>query len=156
MHLGYSVEHSKLQTMYETRFSILRLLHSRSLLQNIVAPNISLREMSPCRKQSVDFVDSLRHRSDLRPISDSQLNTLLCLHLCPINLVVFKGSYRFKISGYLILGGASRLDAFSVYPFRTWLLCYAIGMTTDTPAVRPARSSRTKASSLQISSARAG
>jgi len=26
--------------------------------------------------------------------------------------------------GYLILRGASRLDAFSVYPFRTWLLCH--------------------------------
>ena len=94
--------------------------------------------------------------SSLRPISDSQLNTLPCLHLCPIYLVVFKGSYKLIALGYLILGGASRLDAFSVYPFRTWLLCYAIGMTTDTPAVRPARSSRTKASSPQISSARAG
>ncbi len=29
--------------------------------------------------------------------------------------------------GYLTLGGASRLDAFSVYPFRTWLLCHAVG-----------------------------
>ena len=29
--------------------------------------------------------------------------------------------------GYLILRGASRLDAFSVYPFRTWLLCHAVG-----------------------------
>ena len=33
-------------------------------------------------------------------------------------------SYR---QGHLILGGASRLDAFSVYPFRTWLLCHAVG-----------------------------
>ena len=30
--------------------------------------------------------------------------------------------------GYLILRGASRLDAFSVYPCRTWLLSYAIGL----------------------------
>ena len=58
--------------------------------------------------------------------------------------------------GYLILRGASRLDAFSVYPFRTWLPGDAIGMTAGTPAVRPARSSRTKASSPQISYARAG
>ncbi len=29
--------------------------------------------------------------------------------------------------GYLILRGASRLDAFSVYPFQTWLLCHAVG-----------------------------
>ena len=56
-----------------------------------------------------------------RPISKYQLNTLLCLHLIPIYLVVFKGSY---LLGYLILRGASRLDAFSVYPFRTWLLCH--------------------------------
>ena len=39
--------------------------------------------------------------------------------------------------GNLIFRGASRLDAFSVYPFQTWLLCYALGSTTDTPAVRP-------------------
>ena len=62
-------------------------------------------------------------------------------------------SYR---QGHLILGGASRLDAFSVYPFRTWLPGDAIGMTAGTPVVRPARSSRTKASSPQISYARAG
>ena len=30
--------------------------------------------------------------------------------------------------GYLILRGASRLDAFSVYPFPTWLLCHAVGL----------------------------
>ena len=58
--------------------------------------------------------------------------------------------------GYLILRGASRLDAFSVYPFLTWLLCHAPGGTTDTPVVRPSRSSRTKDSSSQISSACAG
>ena len=35
--------------------------------------------------------------------------------------------------GYLILEVASRLDAFSAYPFRTWLLCDATGVTTDSP-----------------------
>ena len=93
--------------------------------------------------------------SSPRPISDSQLHVLPHFHLCPIYLVVFKGSYYLRM-GYLILRGASRLDAFSVYPFQTWLPCYAIGMTTGEPAVRPARSSRTKASSFQISYARAG
>ena len=58
--------------------------------------------------------------------------------------------------GYLILRGASRLDAFSVYPFPAWLLCYAFGKTTDTPAASPSRSSRTKDSSSQISYAHAG
>ncbi len=46
---------------------------------------------------------------------------------------------------------ASRLDAFSAYPNRTWLLSYAPGETTHAPAVRPARSSRTSASPPQIS-----
>ena len=68
----------------------------------------------------------LRFWSSPRPISNSQLHTLLHFHLCPIYLVVFKGSYFFRM-GYLILRGASRLDAFSVYPFRTWLLCHAVG-----------------------------
>ena len=58
--------------------------------------------------------------------------------------------------GNLILRGASRLDAFSVYPFPTWLLCHALGSTTDPPAVGPSRSSRTKDSSSQISNARDG
>ena len=53
-----------------------------------------------------------------RPISAGLLNTLLHLHIQPINLVVYNGSYSFRM-GYLILRGASRLDAFSVYPVHT-------------------------------------
>ena len=98
----------------------------------------------------------LRSWSSPRPISNSQLHVLPHFHLCPIYLVLFKGFYFFKRMGYLILGGTSRLDAFSVYSFRTWLPGDAIGMTAGTPVVRPARSSRTKASSPQISYARAG
>ena len=90
-----------------------------------------------------------------RPISDSQLHTLLYFHLCPIYLVVFKGSYYLRM-GYLILRGASRLDAFSVYPFPTWLPGHRFDNLTGTPEVSPSRSSRTKDSSSQISYARAG
>ena len=90
-----------------------------------------------------------------RPISNSQLHVLLRFHLCPIYLVVFKGSYYLRM-GYLILRGASRLDAFSVYPVRAWLPCHGVGTPTGTPAARPSRSSRTKGSSSQISYARAG
>ena len=95
------------------------------------------------------------YRSNPRPISNSQLHTLLHFHLCPIYLVVFKGSYFFRM-GYLILRGASRLDAFSVYPCQTWLPGHELSSSTGTPAVRPSRSSRTKDSSSQISSACAG
>ena len=79
----------------------------------------------------------------IRPISTARLNPLPDLHLPPINLVVFKGSSR------LILGTASRLDAFSAYPNRTWLPSYAVGTTTGTPVVRPFRSSRTMKGPLQ-------
>ena len=53
--------------------------------------------------------------------------------------------------GSLILEGASRLDAFSAYPFRTWLPSCATGVTTGAPSVRPPRSSRTEGSSPQTS-----
>ena len=49
-----------------------------------------------------------------RAISTSQLNALLHLHLWPIDVVVYHGP-----QGYLVLRGASRLDAFSGYPVRT-------------------------------------
>ena len=57
-------------------------------------------------------VSSTRYRA-----STSALSTLYSsrdlTHLC---------------EGYLILRGASRLDAFSVYPFRTWLPSYGFGI----------------------------
>ena len=56
--------------------------------------------------------------------------------------------------GYVILGEASRLDAFSAYPFPTWLPSGALGRTTGTPAVGSSRSSRTKDESSHVSYAR--
>ena len=97
----------------------------------------------------------LRFWSSFRPISSSQLHASLHFHLCPIYLIVSKGSLMFP-PGDLILRGASRLDAFSVYPDPSWLPSRAIGMTTGPPADGPSRSSRTKDSSSQISHARAG
>ena len=88
-----------------------------------------------------------------RPISTYQLNTLLHLHLKPIYLVVSKGSYLTGIShleGGFTLRCLQRLSLpdSATLPWR-W-------SPTGTPAVRPSRSSRTKDSSSQISSARAG
>ncbi len=54
-----------------------------------------------------------------RPISTGQLNTLLCLHTPPINLVVYEGPLVAYARGVLVLRLASRLDAFSGYPFPT-------------------------------------
>ena len=94
--------------------------------------------------------------SRLRPISNSQLHTLLHFHLCPINLIVSKGTYFLEGMGDLILGGASRLDALSVYPFPAWLPGGRPGGLTGAPAAGPSRSSRTKDGSSQMSCARAG
>ena len=58
--------------------------------------------------------------------------------------------------GYFFSRGASRLDAFSVYPVRTSLPCYAVGTTTVAPVVRPFRSSRTRNSSSHDSYAHDG
>ena len=57
---------------------------------------------------------STRSNQAYRTISTGQLNALLRLHLRPIDVVVYDGS-----QGYLVLRGASRLDAFSGYPFRS-------------------------------------
>ena len=59
-----------------------------------------------------------KFKSSPRVISTDQLNTLPCLHLRPINDVVYIDPYPIK-GGDLIFGGVSRLDAFSVYLVQT-------------------------------------
>ena len=107
------------------------------------------------KTNTTTFCLTVLSRSNPRTVSIGHLHMLPCLQLQPIYLIVSKGSYSFRM-GNLILWSASRLDAFSVYQIQTWLLCYAIGMTTDAPVVRPSRSSRTKDSSTQISCAHDG
>ena len=90
-----------------------------------------------------------------RPISTYQLNALLHLHLKPIYLVVFKGSYYLTVGISHLEGGFTLrcLQRLSLPDLATlpW-----IWYPTDTPVVRPPRSSRTKGSSSQISYAYAG
>ena len=88
-------------------------------------------------------------------ISTGLLKPLLTFHLRPIQQVVSLRSYTFQ-SRELILKQVSHLDAFSGYLFRTWLLSGAPGGTTDTPEVRPPRSSRTRGSPSQFSFAHSG
>jgi hypothetical protein len=89
-------------------------------------------------------------------ISTGSLHTLLRFHVLPIKLVVYQRSYFLKGMGYLVLRWASHLDAFSGYPIRRSLLSSAPGGTTDTQALRPSRSSRTRDSSSQIPNAHSG
>jgi hypothetical protein len=93
-------------------------------------------------------------RSSPRTISTRQLKASLPLHLWPIYLIFSEGSYQIVSVGDLFLRWASRLDAFSAYPLRTWGSSRAPGGTTGKPAVRPSRSSRTRDRSSQISCAR--
>src|SRR6476646_9259282 len=88
-----------------------------------------------------------------RPISTGRLNTLLCVHLRPINVVVYHGPYLVDPVGNLILERASHLDAFSAYPFRRSLTSRALGRTTGTRELRPSRSSRTRDSLLRFPTA---
>ena len=74
-------------------------------------------------KLNIELLQQMKYQSKMgsspRPISTRLLNDSRHLHIVPINLVVFKGSYLIVSVGYLILRPASRLDAFSVYPIRT-------------------------------------
>ena len=94
--------------------------------------------------------------SSPRPISTGRLNTSPCVHLRPINLVVYQGPYPVNPVGDLISRRVSRLDAFSAYLFRRSQTSHAPGGTTGTRELRPSRSSRTRDSSPQISYAYGG
>ena len=86
-----------------------------------------------------------RYGQASRLISSGRLSASPRLHRRPIDRVVFPApSGAPSALGCGILGRASRLDAFSGYPFRTWLPGGAAGATAGTPEVRPPRSSRTK------------
>ncbi len=93
--------------------------------------------------------------SAFRRISTGQLSVFMYtrLHLRPINLLVLEVPYSLKGIGQFILGLASRLDAFSGYPDRTWLPSNALSRTTGAPEVRPSQSSRTRESAPQLSNA---
>ncbi len=83
-----------------------------------------------------------------------RLRRLPAVHSRPINLVVFQEPSHRKGAGNLVLRPASRLDAFSAYPFPTWLPGGAASATAGTPEVGPPQSSRTRGDSSQVSSAR--
>ena len=101
---------------------------------------------------SIEGKEEANSRARFRPISTAQLSMSPRLHLRPIDLVVYQESFALR-QRCLILRQASRLDAFSGYPFRTRLPCYAVGTTTGPPEVRPSRSSRTRDRPSQTSCA---
>ena len=97
-------------------------------------------------------LDSPKVKEVTRLISIARLKPSRALHLRPIDVVVYNESYGgLKPTGYLFSGGASRLDAFSVYPCRTSLPDDATGVTAGTQEVRCSRSSRTREQPSQVS-----
>ena len=91
------------------------------------------------------------------PVSTGRLHPLRGFHVRPIDHVFCMGGSKTRGSyGILILERASRLDAFSGYPFRTQPTGGATGVTTGVPEVRPPRSSRTMGRSPQYSDERRG
>ncbi len=76
--------------------------------------------------------------------------SFVCCHTSTSGLSTMWSTWGLTISvGDLILRLASRLDAFSVYLIRTCYPAVPLRATTDSPLVRPSRSSRTKDSSSQ-------
>src|SRR5206468_6285133 len=75
------------------------------------------------------------------------------VHARPIDLVVSQEPSDPAGHGNLVLKRASRLDAFSAYPFPTWLPGDAPSGTAGTPEVGPPQSSRTRGDPSQVSSA---
>ena len=81
-----SVE-SQLHRKYQTSLSLSSKFHSLFLIL----------ALQPKSQNPYQFFPKSLSRSSPRPISIGQLNTLLHLHLRPINLIVSKGSYYLMI-----------------------------------------------------------
>ena len=73
------------------RFLTLSFFNYFMYLQNFIQKVLRLHSLQSLSRLSFEPL-----RISLRPISICQLNALPHLHLRPINLVVFKGSYFFK------------------------------------------------------------
>jgi hypothetical protein len=100
-----------------------------------------------------------RRKPSRTTIRGGRLSTLPCVHARPSNPVICRGSCVVRLRtrrGTLILGSASRVDAFSASPCWTWLSGSGGGPPTGPPAVQPLRSSRTGSDSPQRSCARDG
>ena len=119
-------KHNRFKILFRIGHSkIFDLLHEVCKANSRIRPSTVSQILRTCSLHPSRFSRSSCYRSNPRPISNSQLNVSPRLHLCPIYLIVFQGSYYSRMR-YPILRGASRLDAFSVYPGPTWLPGYGV------------------------------
>src|ERR1700735_5536766 len=103
--------------------------------------------------QGQEIICSCLRRINSMDKTNGRLVLVSYTHYCASTSSLSTRWSSWALQGDLILEPASRLYAFSGYHNRTSLPSRAIGMTTGTQEVRPSRSSRTKDSPLQISSA---
>ena len=85
-------------------------------------PGISLPHLPPItfslNTSSTNTYTAMKERTRVKIFSTSQLNASQHLHFWPIELLVSQFSSCLR-KRYLVLEGASHLDAFSGYPCRT-------------------------------------
>ena len=91
---------------------------SRNVLAHSLHPENRTVKHLPLLTSSLRISHQPNCRSSPRQISIGQLHALLHFHLRPINVIVYDVPYSFRMRD-LILGGVSRLDAFSVYLVQT-------------------------------------
>ena len=97
----------------------LTLYLSRNVLAHFLHPENRTVKLTFHHSQAACvFLIITNCRSSPRLISIGQLHALLHFHLRPINVIVYDVPYSFRMRD-LILGGVSRLDAFSVYLVQT-------------------------------------
>ena len=138
------------------RFASLSSLSLRVLSAWLAPPPRTFKTAQVRVDQQTLHSLSSSFRSSPRPISIGKLHASQRFHRRPIYLIVSEGSYLLKAVAVFFFRGASRLDAFSVYPVRTSLPSCAAGATTVSPEVRPSRSSRTRDRSCHDSCAHDG
>ena len=89
------------------------------VMQSGVMLGVELGQPGDDEASSELLADNSGRWSRPRLMSTSPLSASLHVHAWPLNPVVYRESYLLAAVRELILGLASRLDAFSGYPFRT-------------------------------------
>ena len=114
--LNFCVRHGNRCILLAIATTLMRTLRS----QNWLSLLLFLPELNVFHRNARWRYASLRFTwLSPRPISTGPLHASLHFHFQPIYLIIFQGSYFHIGMGNLISRGASHLDAFSVYPFRS-------------------------------------
>ena len=118
--LNFCVRHGNRCILLAIATTLMRTLRSQnwlSLFNCCLEPNVLVIET--CSQSQKPAPACTLTWLSPRPISTGPLHASLHFHFQPIYLIISQGSYFHIGMGNLISRGASHLDAFSVYPFRS-------------------------------------